>query len=231
MKVVLCTPTVDRPRQACLDAVEASVPALDAAGIEHSIVYKIGWPYISHARAEMLRQAMDTDADAVIFIDHDVSWRPEDLVKLIQTDGDVVAGTYRFKKSEVEYMGTWMCDREGRPIVRPADGAIRADCVPAGFLKVTREAVRKFMRAHPELIYGNPEKPSVDLFNHGAWDGVWWGEDYAFCRRWKASGGEIWLVPDMDLAHHGKDEDEVYTGNLHEWLLRLPGGSEDNSEA
>ena len=224
MKVVLCTPTLDSPRQAYLEAVEAAAPALDAAGIEHSIVFRIASPYISHARADMLRQAMSTDADAVVFIDHDLSWRPEDLIKLIRTEGEVVAGTYRFKRAEGEYMGTWICDGEGRPLVRPSDGAIRADCVPGGFLKVTRKAVRTFMRAYPELIYGDAECPSIDLFNHGAWEGVWWGEDYAFSRRWRACGGEIWMVPDMNLTHHGKDAGEVYAGNLHEWLQRLPGG-------
>lgn len=226
MHVILCTPTLSRPDPACVAALEASVPALDAAGIEHGAVYKVGCPYISHARAEMLRQAMDTKADTVVFIDHDLSWRPEDIVKLIQTEGDVVAGTYRYKKTEVEYMATWICDGEGRPMVRASDGAIRADRVPAGFLKVTRDAVRRFMRGYPELIYGDPEKPSVDLFNHGAHEGVWWGEDYAFSRRWRQLGGEIWLVPDLNLTHHGKN-DEIFQGNLHEWLLRLPGGSKN----
>lgn len=223
MHVILCTPTLDRPYPDNLAAVEASVPALDAAGIKHGAVYKAGCPYISHARSEMLRQVMDTEADAAVFIDHDMSWRPEDLVKLIQTEGDVVAGTYRFKKAEVEYMATWKCHADGRPMQRNTDGAIRADRVPAGFLKVTRDAVRTFMRAYPELIYGDPVRPSIDLFNHGAYKGVWWGEDYAFSRRWREFGGEIWLVPDLNLTHHSKDN--AYPGNLHEWLMRLPGGS------
>lgn len=225
MKVVLATPTLTQPYPAYLAAMEASVPALDAAGIEHETVFKVGCPYISHARAEMLRQALDAGADVVVFIDHDMSWRPEDLVKLIQTEGDVCAGTYRFKKDEVEYMATWMCHGNGVPMVRQGDGAIRADKVPAGFLKVTRQAVRRFMRAYPGLVYGEPEHPSVDLFNHGAHEGVWYGEDYAFSRRWRALD-EIWLVPDMNLDHHSQDK--AFPGNLHEYLLRLPGGSKEH---
>lgn len=227
MKVVICTPTLTRPHRAYLDALEGSVCALEAAGIEHQSVFKVGCPYISHARAEMLRQALDTDADCIVFIDHDVSWRPEDLAKLIMTDGDVVAGTYRFKKPEVEYMATIRCNADGTPIVRE-DGCILADKVPAGFLKVTREAVRKFMRAYPELVYGHPEKPSVDLFNHGAHLGVWYGEDYAFSRRWNECGGRIWLVPDLNLDHNG---DDVFPGNFHEFMLSQPGGSNDPARA
>lgn len=223
MKVVLCTPTVTAPFPAYLASVEASVPALDAAGIDHSAVYKVGCPYISHARAEMLRQALDAQADAVVFIDHDMAWRPQDLVKLIETEGDVVAGTYRFKKDDEEYMATIFTDGDGRPIVRK-DGCIRADKVPAGFLKVTKAAVQRFMRAYPELLYGDPDRYSIDLFNHGAHKGVWYGEDYAFSRNWRDAGGEIWIIPDLDLDHHSHSK--AYRGNFHRFMLRQPGGSE-----
>lgn len=223
MKVILATPTLTRPHDAYLASIEASVPALDAAGIDHAAVYEINCPYISHARATMTRKALDAGADAIVYIDHDVSWRPEDLVKLIETEGDVVAGTYRFKKDEEEYMATIFTDADGRPTVRK-DGCIRADKVPAGFLKVTKAAVQRFMRAYPELLYGDPDRYSVDLFNHGAHKGVWFGEDYAFSRNWRDAGGEIWLVPDLNLDHHSKDS--VFMGNFHRFLQRQPGGSE-----
>lgn len=195
--------------------------ALDKAGIEHKAVFRIGSAYISHARAFMLRQAMDTDADAVIFIDHDLEWNPEDLVKLINAKGDVVAGTYRFKQDKEEYMSSLFTDDAGKPIARE-DGAIKAYTIPAGFMKITRDGVRRFMRAYPELIFGESEKPSVDLFNHGVHKGVWWGEDYAFSRRWNDCGGEIWVLPDLNLTHHGE---KAFPGNFHKFLLKQPGGS------
>lgn len=169
----------------------------------------------------MLRKAMDAEADVVVFIDHDLSFPPEALLKLIQTPGDVVAGTYRFKKAEEEYMGELLRDGDGDVRGRP-DGAVVGFRAPAGFLKITKEAVDRFMRAYPELVYGPRYAPSVDLFNHGAIDGVWYGEDYAFCRRWIGCGGELWIVPDLDLTHHA--DDAAYPGNLHTYLRRLPGG-------
>lgn len=221
MRVAICTPTLTNPFPAYLEALEASASVLDGAGIEHQAVFKVGCPYISHARSEMLRQAIDAGCDTFVFIDHDLSWRPGDLLSLIEADGDVVAGTYRFKKDEEEYMATVHTHSDGRPVIRE-DGCIRADKVPAGFLKVTRDAARAFMRAYPELLYGDPERYSVDLFNHGAHDGVWWGEDYAFSRRWNDCGGEIWLVPDLSLDHHGHDK--IYPGNFHRFMMRQPGG-------
>lgn len=228
MRVVIATPTVTQPHPAYVDALERSAGALTAAGFEHSTVFEVGCPYISHARATMLRKALDTQADAVVFIDHDISWRPQDLVKLIATEGDVVAGTYRFKKDEEEYMACIVTDANARPVLRP-DGNMRADKVPAGFLKVTKEAVDRFMGAYPELIYGHRYNPSVDLFNHGAHAGVWYGEDYSFSRRWRECGGEIVLVPDLDLDHHA--ETKAYPGNFHRFMLRQPGGSEHREAA
>ncbi len=224
MKVVFCVPTITRPYDQCLNSLAMSIPDLDSAGIEHSMVVETGCPYISSARATMLRKALDAKADAAVFIDHDLSWEPSALAKLCCTEGDVVAGTYRFKyHDKEEYMAVINDGRDFRPIVRP-DGCISASRVPAGFLKVTKEAVDKFMKAYPNLVYGPAYNPSVDLFNHGAHQGAWWGEDYAFSRNWTDCGGEIWLVPDLDITHH--DGEKGYPGNFHKFLLRQPGGSE-----
>lgn len=219
--VVIATPTVTQPHAAYLAAVEAAEPALIEAGYDVKIVFERGNPYISAARATMLRKAMDAKADIVVFIDHDVSFPPDAIVRLVQTHGDVVAGTYRFKKDDEDYMGAPFRDADG-DIRGRKDGAIMGHRVPAGFLKVTKEAVDRFMRAYPELTYGPRYAPAVDLFNHGAMDGVWYGEDYAFSKRWVEAGGTIWIVPDLDLTHHSAAA--AYPGNFHDFLRRQPGG-------
>lgn len=191
-------------------------------------VYEVGNPYISYARAHLTRKALDAKADTIVYIDHDLSWRPQDLLKLIEAEGQVVAGTYRYKKDEEEYMGAIHEGEDLRPQVR-ADGCIKAHSVPAGFLKITREGIKRFMRAYPQLIFGDALNPAIDLFNHGAIDGCWFGEDMAFSRRWNAISGEIWLVPDLELTHHA--ELKSYPGNFHKFMLRQPGGSEYESPA
>src|SRR5690242_1599813 len=97
-KVAFCIPTIKKPYQVTLDSLAASLPLLDAAGWDHMMVSAVGNPYISAARSIMLRKALDAKADVIVFIDHDVSWQPLDLLTLIETEGDVVCGTYRFKK-------------------------------------------------------------------------------------------------------------------------------------
>jgi len=223
-KVVFCLPVLRRPYQVMLESLEASLPLIEAAGFEHGMVQIVDNPYISAARANMLRAALDANADLIVFLDYDMSWRPEDLLKLIQTEGDVVAGTYRSKIDDECYMGTIETDANFRPIVRE-DGAIAAKLIPAGFLKITKEAVDAFMVAYPELCYGPQYHLAVDLFNHGVHERIWWGEDYSFARRWRDKCGPIWIVPDLDLDHN--KDGKVYKGNFDKFLRRQPGGIDD----
>lgn len=237
------------PHPKLLESMEASVPLLEAAGFRHGLTYTAGNPYISGARAEITRKALDARADIIVYLDYDVSWDAEDMLKLLQAEGDVVGGTYRCKTDSIgDYMGaiyTHVADGvnelqcpcgatghiktfDGRPITRQSDGAIKARTLPAGFLKVTTACIDKFMRSYPELCYGPQYSLSVDLFNHGAHEGIWWGEDYAFCRNWEAAGGECWLLPNMNINHWGMDDQsKCWPGNYHKFLLQCPGGSED----
>jgi glycosyltransferase involved in cell wall biosynthesis len=224
VRVVFCVPSLNGPTEPLIAAMEQSLPLVRGAGWEAKFVQEINNPYISAARATMLRKALDGSADVVVFLDYDLSWDAGDLLKLIETPGEVVAGLYRFKKDEEEYMGAWDTDPTGRPRLRD-DGCIIASRVSAGFLKITRAGVERFMRAYPALCYGSPINPSVDLFNHGAHEGVWWGEDYAFSRRWLACGGELAVIPDLNLNHHAPAQ--AYPGNLHQFLMRQPGGIND----
>lgn len=244
-KVIFCIPTIAKPFQQCRDALAASIPLIVGAGWEEGSVYETGNPYISCARATMLRKALDAKADVIVFIDHDLSWRPQDLLTLIETEGDVVSGNYRFKREPEEYMGN-VLSIEGTPIVR-ADGCVSAHAIPAGFLKITKHGVNRFMAAFPELCFGDRFAPHIDLFNHGAHEFVWYGEDYAFARRWTEKCGPIWIVPDLEIVHYANEPDPQatsvarlytdkprpefkqtpYAGNFHEYLLRQPGGSND----
>jgi hypothetical protein len=219
VKVVFASLFLVRPTDQFIAALEASVPLVEAAGWEHGLAVEVGNPYISAGRASLARKALDAKADVIVYLDYDVSWRPEDMVTLLETPGDVVAGVYRYKRDAEEYMGAVFSDERGQPLGRQ-DGCLSAHRVPAGFLKITKEAVGRFMEAYPHLVYGPPFYPSVDLFNHGAHDRLWYGEDYAFSRNWLAAGGEMWIVPNLSITHHAPDKS--YPGNFHEFLSRLP---------
>ena len=223
MKAVFCVPTTGpRPYPQFIAAMEASAPLLDAAGWDTAIVQEVGSPYISHARSKMLRKALDGRADVVVFLDHDLSWQPDALLRLVTAKANVVGGVYRFKRQDEQYMGSMTPGPHGTPRVR-ADGLLRCDLLPAGFLMMTTSAVDRYMRAYPELSYGPAYAPFCDLFAHGAHLGQWWGEDYSFSRRWCGMGETLWCLPDLDLSHWSADGTE-FAGNFSNFLRRQPGG-------
>lgn len=232
LKVVFCVPTRDKPHPRFVESLEKSLPLIVGAGYDEGLIFEQGNPYISGARATCLKKGLNAKGDIFIFLDDDLSWEPEALLTLIDTPGEVVAGTYRTREDEENYMGRILQDKNGLATSIRGDGAIECACVPAGFLKVTKEAVDKFMRGYPELCYGPVYHQAVDLFNHGAWKGLWWGEDYAFCRRWRDIGGRVWLVPNLNIDHNGWDTkgqptEQVWKGNFHQYMMHRPGGIKD----
>lgn len=249
--VVFCCPTPDKPFDVFVKAFQASMPFFAKAGWTASFKLHRGCAYIQYARADLLRQALDEKADVIVFLDHDLSWRPEDLLTLVQTKGPVIAGTYRFKtRDEVKYMGKLAVipDKFPNTILRQEDMCIKATHVPAGFLKVTRQAVNFFMRRYPDLKFGEECAPYIDLFDQGAAESIWWGEDYGFSRLWGLTGEELWIRADLEICHwsksmiqdprsknpddkivekdaDGNDVEIPYPGNFLDYMLRQPGGS------
>lgn len=250
-------PKGQTPHPVTIKSLEDCLPAIEAAGWEHGYTHTTGNPYISGARAEITRKALDKFPDAIVYLDYDVAWQPQDMVALLKAEDDVVAGTYRCKtddRDEELYMGAQYTTDNFLPVCRE-DGCIKSKVVPAGFLKVTVAGIDSFMRAYPELCYGPQYSLSIDLFQHGAHEGLWWGEDYAFCRNYEAKCGPVWLLPNVTLDHWtasgssrvSKEQwkelwglnreqleakclelgDFCYRGNFHEYMLRQPGGSKD----
>lgn len=234
-RVTFCIPIYGKLFDQTMNALAESVPLIRDAGWDIDTKIEVGCPYISSARSKLCREALDRESDAIVFIDQDVSWEPIDLLRLIETPGDVVCGTYRFKKDEIEYMGAPLPGLEGVPQIREVgachdpwssefDAAIVGFSAPAGFMKITPNCVSRFMRSYPDLVYGEPYRPFIDLFNHGAHKGVWYGEDYAFCRNWRDCGGELLILPNLDITHWGSDG-TPYLGNYHTYLAHQPGGA------
>lgn len=234
-KVCFATPTITKPHPKMLDSMEAEVPFMQKAGLEEVWVWEVGHAYVSYARTALLRKALrwfGEDDGCIVYVDHDVEWRPGDLTRLATTPGDVVAGTYRLKSPQEEYMGR-LDKLENDPI--PAVnhfGCLPAFLVPAGFLKITRNAVEQIVRHYPHLNFSRDQKDGdhfYDLFNHGVINNTWFGEDYAFSLRWKLMKNPIWLVPDLQIDHWGKDAEgrpKSYKGNFAEYLAK-----EENREA
>jgi hypothetical protein len=194
----------------------------------YSPCHGIAWqdPYIQKARNDLVSQFLKSKCAIFIFVADDIEYKAKDLLRLIETPGDVVAGAYRLKSDEEEYPVRIHVGPHRVALTRD-DGCILASRVQTGFLRINRVVFTKISEGYPDLAYyglKNGEKINIahDFFPQGVRNHRWIGEDYAFCDLWTGLGGQIWLIPDIDLIHY---EGEIgYPGNFHEYLKKRPGG-------
>lgn len=215
-----------------LASFKGTVELLESKGYTTQKGFAWGDPYIQRARNHLVNQFLESDCGVFFFIADDIEFDPHDALRLIETEGDVVAGAYPIMGGNpIKFPVDVNKGPHGIPLTRDSDGAISAKRVQTGFLRIRRKVFEDFIAGYPELAFygvhkGRPYSIRHDFFPQGVHNHRWLGEDYSFCDFWIRLGGEIWIVPDIDLTHHS--EKKAYFGNYHEYLMRLPGGKNES---
>jgi hypothetical protein len=196
---------------------------------EHNIIpyYGVAYgdPYIQKARNILVSKFLSFDCDSFFFVADDLEYSAEDALRVIEAEGDVVAGAYPLKSDDLDFPVVVNRGPHGSPLVRD-DGCISAKWVQTGFTRIHRNVFERIILEYPGLAYygikdGKRINVKHDFFPQGVKGHIWVGEDYAFCDLWRGIGGEIWIMPDITLTHY--DGEIPHTGNYHEYLISLKG--------
>lgn len=193
---------------------------------------KAGWAYdvytlahnchVDDARNGILRDFLQTKCTDLVFIDADVNWRPEDLVRLLSHDQDLVAGVYPKRQVEADWPVHGLPD--GDPAVNE-QGLVEVTGAPTGFMRLRRSLVEKMVAAnrHKQFI-GQGDKdtdpPYTIVFERTFADGHRWSGDYAFCLAWRRMGGKVFVDPSLTLTHVGEF---AFTGTMMDWWKKKTG--------
>lgn len=163
----------------------------------------------------------------LLFIDADVGFTADAVLRLLAHDKPLVGGLYRRKTMDrIEWV--WNQFPAGQERVCPDTGAITCAAIGTGFMMIRRDVVEKMVQASIvkptlwERLCGHkqPRSPLRYLVGEGdpgAWrdqtfslfdcwideTGNYLSEDYAFCRRWRDLGGDVWADPGILLTHNG----------------------------
>lgn len=180
---------------------------LQQAGITHTSIQVGGDCYLAHARNRLVHTFLNDfpEATDLFFLDDDIGWPAEAVLRLLRDEPDVVAGIYPHKQDDVSYpVSLEMTDGHAVQV----DGLFLAKTVPTGFLRIRRHVLETMAAA--SAIYAHKTATGVDtvheVFRMGAYDGEWWGEDIDFCNRWRAMGGTIWVDADITFTHSGRKQ-------------------------
>lgn len=219
------------------NSVLALKDACRERGVGLHIEFMGGDALITRARSRLAAQFLaHPDATHLLFIDADIAFRPENVFRLLDSGKDVVAAVCPLKKIDWEkaraaakadapdlqaasigYVVRFL-PTEGKT-VEVNDGFAKVAYGGTGFLMIRREAMQRIADAHPELRakMGDMADPlaqeAVMVFDTmiEPETGQYLSEDYAFCRRWRDLGGEIWADLSPVLVHVGRAS---YAGSL-----------------
>lgn len=221
-KVVIATPFYNlQAYSTYCESLVATCRILEKLGIEHDFMPLHGDSYVGRARNTLCAKFLaDAKATDLFFIDSDESWDVMGFMRVLMAPGEIVGGSYRMKNNWGEWTAKYK-QEFGFPKgveIRPGEALLEADALPCGFMKIQRGALEKFKAAYPELKYhdigSDPTVPNREYFAFFCTDtaeGIYEGEDYVFCRRWRAIGGRMWIEPNVSITHHGVTG---YGGNL-----------------
>lgn len=185
-------------------------PACAARRIGLHVELGGGEALIGRARAAMLAKFLIGEATHLLFVDADIGFPPEAVFRLLDAGRDVIGGAYP-KKAQAEG-GPIAYEFEPLPDVHPKpDGQVQVADAGTGFLMISRKAARRIANAYPRLKarlgdmheLGVAEAVMVfDSFVDPA-TGRYLSDHQAFCHRWRALGGDVWLDLAPGLSHVG----------------------------
>jgi hypothetical protein len=159
------------------------------------------------SRDRICAEFLEGDDTHLLCLDADMSWTAEDVARLLALGTDFAFGYYAGKAQGAPLM----CSPSlGRVRVGDVEAHEHAAC-GAGFVLLSRSCVERLTEAHRADTYRDTsgrmlvalwQTPGVVRRDDGTL--VAEGEDFAFCRRWRALGGRIYGHPGVVLGHVGQ---------------------------
>lgn len=197
-KVLLAVPTYACPDTSLTFALARSREALSQADIQSALLILEGNCHVDDSRNQIAADFLASDCTDLMFLDADVCWEPEDLVRLCRRDQDIVGGVYPYRREGGDTMPVSMLDGECWDGLREVEG------LPTGFMKIKRSVFEKMAPSRPWFY--NKTTPTTLFFDRSAPndDHIRYSGDIDFCRRWRALGGKVYAEEELRLGHAAK---------------------------
>jgi hypothetical protein len=164
-------------------------------------------------------------ADYFMFIDADIDFDAESVVRLIKSNHDVSVACYPKKCVMWDQAANAVKNNDDRNMAmlssslvinfgaktRPVEnGFIEILDGPTGFMLIKRDVFKKLEEKFPELWCKNDHQNRDFDDYHAVFDCMidpeskrYLSEDYAFCRRWQQCDGKIYADVNTTLGHVG----------------------------
>lgn len=166
-----------------------------------------------------------SDADYFMFVDADIDFDPESVVRLIESGYDISVACYPKKcifwdqaqksveendERDMAMLSASLVVNFGATTLQVENGFIPVLDGPTGFMLIKRKVFTTLEEKFPELWCVNDHQNRDFEKYHAVFDCMidpvtkrYLSEDYAFCRRWQQAGGKIYADVNTVLGHVG----------------------------
>ncbi len=175
------------------------------------------------ARNHLVDAFLKSGADKLFFLDTDMLFLPEGLVKVVSSEEDVVGAAYAQKTLDwkkvlkaaaegKEHPVAWGSPINVRTLEKPEvrGPLFEVDGLPTGFLSIQRKVILRLLETAPTeghrtgMCLMGDNKLLPNLFRTEVQEGRFWGEDILFCREARQAGFRVWLDTDVRVGHIGE---------------------------
>lgn len=190
--------------------------ALLQHGVEVMLMFLPGESVIQKARNALATRFLKTPCSHLLFIDADMAWEPDAVLRLLAGDKDI-SGVAGRRKCEPPSYCTLMDPSKN---ISDGMGMLKVHSVGTGFMMIKREVLEKIVLSEPEnyyIDYGSGERIH-NIFETRVHKFHFWSEDYIICLKWQNLGGDVWVDPHSRLKHRGE---QVFEGAFIEEIQRF----------
>ena len=236
MKIMIATPMYGgNAKSGYVLSLQNLVIKLATAGyqVETSIIGNES--LITRARNSLTHKFINSDADSLLFIDSDHAFDADDVLKMIESDKELIAAIYPMKginwgavrlaaiagKDDVHnYSGLFAVNILSEDQELSTGDPIKVAEIGTGLMHIKRSVFEKIAPLCDKYISdslavtGQNMGEEITEFFKTTIDPTsrrLLSEDYNFCQMWRKLGNDVWAAPWVKITHIG---DHSFTGSF-----------------
>ena len=206
--VMIAMPCYDSVKVNTMVAVIKVIQQLAKSGVAVGI-NTIKSPLIHQARNYLTSVFLDSDFTHLLFIDSDVEFEPEAVLRMLVAKKDLICTPYRVKSMDVNKKIYTVEIKEATRM--EAGDIMEISAGPTGIMLIHRDVFKKIIEKFPDLKIINSvfPKPGPDhkyyynFFDFKFEDGYSSGEDVSFCKLVEKVGFKLYANTASFTKHHG----------------------------
>lgn len=189
---------------------------------------------IERARNIIVARFLQSEATHLLFVDADIGFNPQSVLRLIASDKDVATGIYSKKSFDWDVVKKKLESNSAEPVhqmgldfnvniknqsAQVQDGFFPVLDSATGFMLIKRHVLQKMVDVYKAELQCVNDIPKQEIKEYVAIFACmidpetrrFLSEDYSFVRRYQAIGGEIHADLTAPLAHYGV---HIFSGNM-----------------